>query len=91
MAGGRAQGLIGLDRIPGRLGIDDLLQRQHMGFYQISHHGLGQIRVGRAQEGPEVLRILYELHHCLVLLDLVFGCDTLRVVHSEANMLAPER
>ena len=44
-------------RGPGSLGVDDVLQRHHVVLDQLGHHALGQVRVGRAEEGAEVLRI----------------------------------
>src|SRR5258705_6486628 len=62
-----------------------------MGFDEVRHDILREIGVGRDQKGPEVLSILHQVRHCPVLLVPVLGHDTLFIVHSKADMLAPEQ
>jgi hypothetical protein len=91
MAGGMAQSCIRPHGIARGLGVDHVFQRQHVRLDQIGHDMLREIGVGRAQEGPEVLGTPHQLSNSLVLLGFLLSSDALRILHDEADMLAPQR
>ena len=83
---GERQGLVARG-----LRVDHRLERQHVMLDEIGDDVLREIRVGRAEERAEVLRVRDQVGHRLVLLGLVLGGEAGRVVHDEADVLPPQR
>ncbi len=90
MSIGAAQVGISLGLVAGSLGIDHVLEGQHMGLEQVSDGRFGQVGVGAIQERAEVLGVVDQVGHGLVLLGLVLGGRALRVVDKEADVRAPQ-
>jgi hypothetical protein len=88
VGGGRAQAREGAGMLSGRLLVDHALERHHVVLHQIGDDVLGQVRVGRGQEGAEVLGVADQIGHRLVLLGLVLGGHAHGVVHREADVLS---